>query len=137
MKIEITEQKDNLLLSRKEIKGVLTFDKSTPSNMDLEAALAKQFNVEKACVRAKKISTHYGQTKADFLVFIYDSKEALEKVEPAPKKWLEKLQKAEEVKKKAEESKAAEAEKEAPAEEKKEEPKPEEKKAESEKEGAE
>lgn len=120
MKIEIIGKKDNPLLSRQEIRGILTFDKATPSNADLEVALAKQFNVDRACVRAKRIATRYGAPKADFLVFVYNSKGDLDKVEPVPRKWLEKQQKKEESKKKSEE-----------------EAKPEEKKEESKKEGAE
>ncbi len=139
MKIEITEKKNNPLLSRKEIKGVLTFNTATPSNDDAEAALAKQFNIDKNCVRMKKIATRFGASKADFLAFVYNSEEELKKIEPAPVKWLEKIEKKEvAAKKKAEgaapkekpksEEKKEEKAEEKPAEEKKEAPKKEEKK---------
>jgi len=135
MKIEITEKKDNPLLSRQEIKGSLTFNTATPSNDELHANLAKQLNVDKELIKIKKIGTHYGASKADFLVFVYISKEELEKIEPAPKKWLEKQEKkAEAAKKKQEE--AAKPKEEAPKEEKAEE-KPAEKSKEEKEEGAE
>jgi ribosomal protein S24E len=122
MKIEITEKKDNPLLSRQEVKGTLTFNTATPSNDELQANLAKQLNVDKECIRMKKIATRYGISKADFLAFVYTSKEELEKIEPAPKKWVEKQEKkAEAAKKKAEEKKEAKSKEEAPKEAKKEE----------------
>ncbi|MBD3361645.1 hypothetical protein GF358_02515 [Candidatus Woesearchaeota archaeon] len=135
MKIEITSEKDNPVLSRKEVKGILTFNKATPSNEDFEQAIAKQLNVDRQCVRAKKIATRYGEPKADFSVFVYSSKDELERIEPAPVKQVEKMEKKAEAAKKAaeeaakakEEAKAAEVPKEEKKEENKEEAKPEEK----------
>jgi ribosomal protein S24E len=135
MKIEITEKKDNPLLSRQEVKGSLTFNTATPSNDELQGSLAKQLNVNKEFIRIKKIGTHFGVSKADFLAFVYTSKEELERIEPAPIKWVEKQEKkAETAKKKKEE--VEKPKKEAPKEEKKEEKPAEEKKPEEKKEGA-
>ncbi len=133
MKIEITEKKDNPLLARQEVKGTLTFNTATPSNDELQKNLAKQLNVDKECIRMKKIGTHYGVSKADFLAFVYNSKEELEKIEPAPKKWVEKQEKKQEAAKKKTEE-AAKAKKEAKVakeEAPKEEAKPKEKKEEA------
>lgn len=137
MKLEIIEKKDNPLLSRQEVSGVLTFNSATPSNDDVEAALAKQLNVGKDCIRMKKITTHFGGSKADFLAFVYSSKGELEKIEPAPVKWLEKIEKKEAAAKKKQEEAAKEQAK--PAEEAKEKPaeeSPKEEKAEEKKEEA-
>jgi len=105
MKVEISDKKDNPLLSRQEIRGHLVFDKATPSNDELAAVLARQLNVSVSCIRIKKIETHYGASKADFFALVYASEDALDSIEPAPKKWLEKQEKIEQARKKAEEEK--------------------------------
>lgn len=133
MKLEIKNKKDNPLLSRIEVSGVLTFEGATPSNEQVAQGIASQLKVEPAVVKMKKITTGVGSNQADFTAFVYSSKEELDRIEPKPKKQLEKEQKAAEARKKAEEeAKAAKASKEeAKAEEKKEEAKPEEKKQEA------
>jgi len=147
MKVEISKKKDNPLLSRQEVKGALVFDKATPSNDELAAVLAKQLNVSVDCIRVKKIETHYGASRADFLAFVYSSADELERIERAPKKWIEKQEKIEQARKKAKQEEAAKAEakpEEKPAEEKKSAPeeekkeaKPEESSKQEKKEGAE
>lgn len=140
MKLEIKNKKNNPLLSRIEVSGVLTFEGATPSNAQVAQDIAAQLKVEPSVVKMKKITTGVGSNQADFTAFVYSSKEELDRIEPKPKKQLEKEQKAAEAKKKAEEeAKSAEKKEEAPKEEKKEEAKPEVKKApkEEKKEGAE
>ncbi|MBN1645399.1 hypothetical protein JW851_05190 [Candidatus Woesearchaeota archaeon] len=128
MKIEITETKDNPLLSRKGVKGILTFNTATPSNDILQGSLAKQLNVDKQVIMIKRIKTHFGSSKADFLAYVYNSEDELKRIEPAPVKWVEKQEKKAAAKKKAEEQEKPVEKKETPAETATEETKTEEKK---------
>jgi len=149
MKLEIKEKKENPLLSRIEVSGIVTFAGATPSNEQMAQGIASQLKVDASVVKMKSIYTGFGEQQAKFLAFVYKSKEELDRIDPKPKKQREKEQKkAEDAKKAAEEAKPAEASKEekkeeAPAE-KKQEVKPKEKetpkqeaKPEEKKEGAE
>ena len=143
MKLEIKDKKENPLLSRIEVSGIITFDKATPSNDQVAQSIASQLKVDASLIKMKHIYTGFGERQAKFSAFVYKTKEALDKIEPKPKKQLEKEKKAAEAAKKAaeeakapkEEAKPAEAPAEKPAEakpeEKKEEAKPEEKKEEA------
>jgi len=151
MKVEIKNKKENPLLSRIEVSGIVSFEGATPSNEQVCQAVASQLKADVSAVKMKNIYTGFGKHEAKFLAFVYKSKADLDKIEPKPKKQLEKEKKAAEAKKKAEEEAKApkpeakpEEKKEAPAEakpeEKKPEAKPEEKKEapkEEKKEGAE
>lgn len=133
MKLEIKNKKENPLLSRVEVSGIVSFEGVTPSNEQVCQAVASQLKADVSAVKMKNIYTGFGKHEAKFLAFVYKSKADLEKIEPKPKKQLEKEKKAAEAKKKAEEesktaaeaskeeAKPAEAPAEKPAEEKKEE----------------
>ena len=138
MKLEIKEKKENPLLSRIEVSGIVTFQGVTPSNENMAKSIASQLKVDASVVKMKSIYTGFGEQQAKFVAFVYKSKEELDRIDPKPKKQREKEQKkAEEAKKAAEEAKPAEApkeeakpeekKKEAPAEKKKEAPKEEKK----------
>jgi len=125
--IEIKDKKENKLIGRLEIQGRLTFTGATPSNNVVKAKLAADLNKDQELVIIKSIYSRYSHQEADFLVFIYDSKEAMDKTEVMTKH----LRKKAEAEKKSEDAKKEE--KKAPVEEKKEEAKPAEEKKESEK----
>ncbi len=126
MKLEIKEKKENPLLSRIEVSGIVTFAGATPSNEQMAQGIASQLKVDASVVKMKSIYTGFGEQQAKFLAFVYKSKEELDRIDPKPKKQREKEQKViEAVKKAAEEAKPAEASKEekkeeAPAEKKQE-----------------
>ncbi len=139
MKLEIKEKKENPLLSRIEVSGIVTFEGATPSNEQMAKSIASQLKVDTSVVKMKNIYTGFGEQKAKFLAFVYKSKEELDRIDPKPKKQLEKEKKKlelsrsskfteQEVRRKAEDAKKAEAPKE---EAPKKEAKPEEKKEEA------
>jgi ribosomal protein S24E len=128
MKIEIKEKKENPLLSRIEVSGVIAFEGATPSNEQVAQSIASQLKADPSVVKMKKIHTNMGSHRAVFTAFVYNSREEFDRIEPKPKKQLEKEQKKAEAAKKAAEEAKPEEKKEAPKEEKKEEAKPEEKK---------
>ena len=90
MEINIKEEKENKLLQRKEVVGGIVFTGATPSNEALKKELATKYKVSEGTIVIKNIYTKYGVQKAEFLAFIYSSKEQLEKIEPKPKKKEEK-----------------------------------------------
>lgn len=85
MKIDITEQKDNAYLHRKEVSGTISFTGATPSNADIRGAVAKQTGAQEDCVVVRKIDNSFGFQNATFKADAYASKEALEKAEPKKK----------------------------------------------------
>ncbi len=115
MKLEIKNKKENPLLSRIEVFGVISFVGVTPSNEQVAQSIASQLKVDVSVIKMKHIYTGFGAQQAEFTAFVYKTKEDLNKVEPKPKKQREKEQKAAEAKKKAEEEAKAPKE-EAPAE---------------------
>lgn len=118
MQVKIIKDEKSPLLLRKEIKAEITFDKATPSNAELAKYIASQLKVDEKLVVVKNIFTRFGETVADSLIYVYDSAEQKDKIEPRNKKAEAKKAEAE---KKAAEAAPAPAEK--PAEEKKQAPK--------------
>ena len=63
MKVDIKEQKDNVLLSRKEVIAEVNFDKgSTPSNADIAQKIADLTKGDVAWFKMKKVDCSFGQT---------------------------------------------------------------------------
>jgi len=140
MKIEIKTKKENKLIGRLELEGLIQFDGATPSNEVLRDKLAVELKADKDLIVIKHIYSRFGYPEAEFLAYIYDNKETRRKMEVMTKHLKKKLEeekkKAEEEKKKAAEAKKEEAEaKEEKAAEKEEEKKEEEKEKKEEKPG--
>ncbi len=96
MKVEITSEKQNALFGRKEVQLAIEGDKATPSRKDVIGAVCKKLSASADCVSLQKIEQGYGSKKVHALAYVYSSKEALEKSEPAyfAKRGLPKEQKA-------------------------------------------
>ncbi len=103
MNLAISEQKENSLLQRTEVKGIITFDGATPSAHDVTEALAKSFTDDVLLVVVKKIHTIFGQQKAAVTAVVYDSADARKRGEVMTKHLRKKAE--EEAKKRAEEAK--------------------------------
>jgi len=126
MNLKILEQKDEPLLSRKDITAEVIFDSSvTPSNAEVKKNIASQTKSDEKLVVVKKIDAAFGATKAVVRAYVYTSEKEMTVIEPKDKK--AEAAKAEAAKKEAA-AKPAEEKKEAPKEEKKEEKKEEPKK---------
>ena len=111
LEIVVNNKKENILFSRIEVDGTVTFDKnSTPTNTEITQKLSAVLEVDKNLIVVKKINTAFGKASADFIAYQYLSQEELLKQEPRV------LKQREGAKKEAEEAKKAEAEK--PVEEK-------------------
>lgn len=93
MEIKIQNQKQNILLEREEIKGIISNEK-TISKVELQKAIAEQTKKPTELIAIKSIYPSYGSHKANFEVFIYNTQEALKKIEPKTKEKTEKKAKA-------------------------------------------
>lgn len=127
VKIEIKDKKENKLLGRLEVSGKLVFEGATPSNEVVRDMLAVELKADKELVIVKHIYSKFSYTEADFLVYVYEDKEKMakmevmtkhlrKKAEEAAKKAAEKA-KEEKVAEEKKEDKPVAAKEEAPAEE--------------------
>lgn len=126
MDLKIVEKKEQPLLSRIEITGILEFEGATPSAKDVKKQLSTELKVGEELIVIKNIFTHFGKTNADLVAYAYLNKEDMEKIEPKPKKKAAKPGAA--PKEGAKEAPKEEKKAEAPKKEKKEEAKEEKKK---------
>jgi len=86
MNLKILEQKDEPLLSRKEIKAELTFEgTATPSNDTVKKAIAKNLKADEKLVVVKSIYTTYGTNNADVNAYVYASEKEMTNIEPKKK----------------------------------------------------
>lgn len=85
MQLNITTQKENILLKRKEIEAKTVFDKETPSNLQVQEKIAELLKIPKEQIAVKKISTEYGTRTANIKANAYDNAEAMKKAEPIKK----------------------------------------------------
>jgi ribosomal protein S24E len=122
MELKIINKKEDPLLSRTKVEAEVTFDKSTPSIVEIKAKLSKDLGKDEKLIVVKGIHTKYGLKKATNLSYIYENEESLKRIEIVNKSKKKKGKSEEKPEAKAEE-KPKEAK-----EEKKEEAKPEAKK---------
>jgi len=122
MKINIIEIRENPLLKRNEIIGIIEHNgMSTPSKASVQAYLAKEKKIKPKHIEVKRIISGVGNTQSRILAYVWKEKEVPIIEE---KKAEEKVEKKEES---AEEPKKEEKKEEAAEEGKKEEKKVEEK----------
>ncbi|MBS3076559.1 hypothetical protein J4481_02355 [Candidatus Pacearchaeota archaeon] len=117
MEIKITQENQNPLFKRKEIKAVVN-TKVVPSNKEVITALSKKFSVSEDAVKIKNILGKFGSQDFEINANIYTSKKELDNTEVKTKKQREAEKKVEEEKRKAkaEAKKKAKEESEKPVE---------------------
>lgn len=81
MNLKITEQKENPLLSRTEIKAKLVYDLETPAKAALVKQLAQAMKTDADLMVIKHIYSSYGVREADLIVYLYENKEKLVEME--------------------------------------------------------
>jgi small subunit ribosomal protein S24e len=82
MELKLLSQIENPLLQRKEVKVVAIFEASTPSREQIKAEVCKKFNFPEETTVIKKIFQEKGIKRAICFLNVYDSKEAMQKIEP-------------------------------------------------------
>lgn len=114
MDLTLTEKKENPLLGRTEVRGVVKFEGATPSNAQVVEALVSHLKTDASHVVLRHIYNKYSKHEAKFEGVVYGSVDASKKAErltPQQKKKLEEeRKKAAEEKKAKEEAKKKEAE---------------------------
>jgi small subunit ribosomal protein S24e len=83
MEINVTSNKENKLLNRREIDFYVIQDGSTPSNKDIKTELCKKLNLDPEAVMVVSIDQTTGLRQSHCTAHAYPSKEQVEKFEPA------------------------------------------------------
>lgn len=91
LELNITDKKEEKLLSRLKVEGKLKFEgSSTPSNDQVRELIAKNLGKDAKLVVVKNIYTKYGAASADVLAYVYDNERKLKELEKVNKKSKEK-----------------------------------------------
>ena len=85
MELEITEQNDNPLLNRQEIKVVIKHNESsTPRRNQVIKKISEQLKANRELVIIDHLKNAYGKTETHGYAKIYSDKESLSKIETKP-----------------------------------------------------
>ena len=82
MTMTITQNQENLLLHRKEIRASLSYEGATPSNAHVTDLLAKELKVDAGVVVLRHIYSHFGRQQAEVEAVVYADAESRKKIEP-------------------------------------------------------
>lgn len=85
MEIEITEQKENALFNRKEIKAKIKSE-STPSKDEVKKIIAEKLSSPEDGIRIMYIKGKFGVKEFEVSAHVYDSKEQRDATEKMSKK---------------------------------------------------
>ncbi len=86
MKLELINQKEDKLLSRKEILFKLDFDKSTPNKEEIKKQICENLKCDPDILVLEKVDQRFGERIADVSAYLYKNKEILKKIEFKNKK---------------------------------------------------
>jgi small subunit ribosomal protein S24e len=84
MDVEVTEDRKNPLLGRREVKFKVSFQGQTPTRKDVRSKVVAVLNSDKELTILDKVAPDYGAQTAKGYVKVYADKEAM-KIEPAYK----------------------------------------------------
>ena len=83
MEITVTEEKENPLIGRKEIRAVIThLGAVTPTRDAVRAKIAAQLNADLENVVVQSIDGHFGEPKSQLSVHLYETSDLVLKYEP-------------------------------------------------------
>jgi small subunit ribosomal protein S24e len=81
MDFEITSDKRNELLSRREVQFTLKYDGATPSRMQIIGKLCALLNIKEHQITLDTLHSSFGKTEITGSARIYDSEESRNKTE--------------------------------------------------------
>ncbi len=81
MQIEVTEEDNNTVLNRRELKVKVLHPAGTPSRIDVKDAVAAKYKVSPGLVIVNNMKTAFGKKETAAYVKVYDSEEAARQVE--------------------------------------------------------
>lgn len=85
MKINILKEENKPLLSRVEINAEIEFEGATPSKDEVKKEISKLKKQNEELIIVKHIYTKFGLNKSNSLIYIYENKKEMEKIEHKPK----------------------------------------------------
>ena len=97
VQINVTNKKEEPLLSRTMVTATLEFEKATPSYAEVLPVLATSLKTDEKLVAIKHIYNLFGSKKAEVIAFVYSDENKKQFIEPKLK--VKKDKKAKEVKK--------------------------------------
>ncbi len=83
MEFEITKEKRNELLMRRELSFILRYDGATPSRMQIAGKLAAILNTNEKMLVVDSLKTSFGKMELTGNARVYDSEETRQKTERA------------------------------------------------------
>jgi small subunit ribosomal protein S24e len=84
MEIEVTSDRKNPLLERREVRFKASYQGATPSRKDVRGKLVAVLNSDRELTILDKFESAYGSQTAEGYAKVYDSKDAM-KIEPEHK----------------------------------------------------
>ncbi len=81
MNLKIIKEKENKLLSRKEVVATINFDGTTPSRKKVQKELAKAVKADEKVVIIKHINTSFGSSFAEVIANVYSDEKVLATLE--------------------------------------------------------
>lgn len=97
MQMNITNKKEEPLLSRTMITATLEFEKATPSYPEVTSLMASQLKIDDKLVAIRHIYNSFGAKKAEVIAYVYADENKKQFIEPKAKEKKDK--KAKEAKK--------------------------------------
>ena len=94
VQINITNKKEEPLLSRTLLSAALEFDKATPSYKDVTTLLATHLKSDEKLIAIRHIYNHFGARNADVIAYLYLDENKKNFMEPKIKEKKEKAAKA-------------------------------------------
>lgn len=85
MKFEITENKDNPLLKRKELRIHMESEKATPPKSEIIARVTAQLSVPNELIVVETVQQRFGSRESEAYVKVYADEESLKAAEPQKK----------------------------------------------------
>ncbi|MEK6828280.1 MAG: hypothetical protein AABX78_02925 [Nanoarchaeota archaeon] len=95
--MNITNKKEEPLLSRTMITATLEFEKATPSYPEVTSLMASQLKIDDKLVAIRHIYNSFGAKKAEVIAYVYADENKKQFIEPKAKEKKDK--KAKEAKK--------------------------------------
>ena len=90
MQLTIINKKEEPLLSRTMINGILEFEKATPSYQEVIPLIATDLKKDEKLIAIKHIYNLFGDRKAEVLAYIYNDENKKQLIEPKVKEKKEK-----------------------------------------------
>ena len=93
MQINVTNKKEEPLLSRTIVKANLEFEKATPSYPEVTALLASHLKADEKLVAIRHIYNSFGAKKAEVIAYVYSDEDKRQFIEPKIKEKKDKKSK--------------------------------------------